>query len=273
MTEKVDFTGVEQTMLTTLYLRAWESRSKDSILRDHIAAEIVDRLDYDFSKLMMRGGAGNRFMLALRAKQLDEWAADFLRRHPDAVVLHLGCGLDSRAFRLDLPVGVRWFDVDLPDVIDLRRKLYPEPEGYRTIGSSVTETRWLDEIPTEYPVLIIAEGLLMYLTENENKGLLQQFTDRFSTGELLFDGFAPWVVRMTQRMSKSLARKGYPSYSTAIRDRREVERWNPRFRYIEDVPFASLFAKIPVRAYRITYRLMNTMPASRDFYRMFRFGF
>jgi hypothetical protein len=70
MMEKVDFTGMEQTMLTTLYLRAWESRSKDSILRDHVAAELVDRLDYDFSKLILRGGAGNRFMLALRAKQL-----------------------------------------------------------------------------------------------------------------------------------------------------------------------------------------------------------
>ncbi|MEV4115743.1 class I SAM-dependent methyltransferase [Nonomuraea sp. NPDC049695] len=273
MTEKADFTGVEQTMLITLYLRAWESRSKDSILRDHVAAQIVDHIDYDFSKLMMRGGAGNRFLLALRARQLDEWAADFLRRHPDAVVLHLGCGLDSRAFRLDLPAGARWFDVDLPDVIDLRRKLYPEPEGYQTIGSSVTEPRWLEEIPTEHPVLVIAEGLLMYLTEDENKRLLHQFTDRFSRGELIFDGFAPWVIRMTQRMSKRLARKGYPSYSTAIRDDREIERWNPGFRYIDDVPLASLFARIPVRSYRTVYRLMNAIPATRNFYRMFRFGF
>ncbi|MEU7748030.1 hypothetical protein [Nonomuraea sp. NPDC049158] len=124
-------------------------------------------------------------------------------------------------------------------MIDLRRKLYPEPDGYRT--------------------------------EDENKRILQQFADRFSTGELLFE--APWVVRMTQRMSKSLARKGYPPYWTAIRDRREIERWNPRFRYIENVPFTSLFAKIPVRVYRVTYRLMNTFPASRDNYRMFRFSF
>lgn len=273
MKEKADFTGVEQTMLVTLYLRAWESRSKDSILRDHVAAETVDRIDYDFSELMVRGGAGNRIMLALRAKQLDEWAADFLHRHPDAVVLHLGCGLDSRAFRLDLPTGVRWFDVDLPDVIDLRRKLYPDPDWYRVIGASVTEPSWLEEIPTRRPVLVIAEGLLMYLTEDENKRLLQQFADRFPTGELLFDGFAPWVVRMTQRMSKSLARKGYPAYSTAIRDRRQLEGWSSRFSYLEDVPLVSLSARIPAWGYRITYRLMDTVPPTRRFYRLFRYGF
>ncbi|MEV0831447.1 class I SAM-dependent methyltransferase [Nonomuraea rubra] len=273
MMEKADFTGVEQTMLATLYLRAWESRSKDSILRDHVAAELVDRLDYDFSKLMPHGGAGNRFMLALRAKQLDEWATDFLGRHPDAVVLHLGCGLDSRAFRLDLPAGVRWFDVDLPAVIDLRRKLYPEPDWYRTIGTSVTAPAWLEAIPAGRPVLVIAEGLLMYLTEDDNKLLLQQIADRFPTGELLLDGFAPWVIRMTQRMAKTLARRGYPSYSTAIRSGREIEKWSPRFRYLEGIPLVSLYAKIPLPVYRLTYRLMNAIPATRNFYRMFRFAF
>ncbi|GAA5051230.1 methyltransferase (TIGR00027 family) [Thermocatellispora tengchongensis] len=273
MKEKADFTGVEQTTLITLYLRAWESRSKDSILGDHFAAEAVKRIDYDFGKLMVRGGAGNRFTLALRSRQLDEWAADFLRRHPDAVVLHLGCGLDSRALRLDLPPRVRWFDIDLPDVIDLRRKIYPEPDGYRTIGASVTDPGWLDEIPADRPVLIIAEGLVMHLTENDNKRLFQQLTERFGTGELIFDGFAPWVIRMTQRMSKSLARRGYTPYWTAIRDPRDVERWNPRFTYIEDVPFVSLYARIPARVYRTAYRLMNTISVTRNFYRMFRFGF
>lgn len=273
MTEKVDFTGVESTMLVTLYLKALESRSKDSILGDHVAAEVVDRIDYDFAKLIPRGGMGNRFTVALRAKQLDDWATDFLRRHPDAAVLHLGCGLDSRAFRLDLPAGVRWFDIDLPDVIDVQRRLYPAPDWYRTIGASVTDPGWLEEIPAERPALIIAEGLLMYLTESDIGRLLHRLTDRFSTGELLFDGFAPWVVRTTQRLSKLLARQGYPPYSTAMRDGREISRWNPRFRHVESVAMVSQFAKVPVRGYRITYRLMDMTPATRDFYRLFRFEF
>jgi O-methyltransferase involved in polyketide biosynthesis len=272
MIDKVDFTGVESTMLVTLYLRAVESRSKDSILGDHAAAEAVDRIDYDFTKLVGRGALGNRFPVALRAKQLDEWAADFLHRHPDATVVQLGCGLDSRAFRLDLPAGVRWFDLDYPEVIKLRRRLYPEAAGDHTIGTSVTDPIWLDDVPTERPVLIIAEGLLMYLTESDIVRLLRRFADRFSTGEMLFDGLAPWVVRMSPLISKYVG-GGFPPYVTPIRDGREIERWNPRFRYLEGVPVASRFARIPVRGYRLTFRLMNAISATRNMMRVFRYEF
>lgn len=273
MTEKVDFTGIQSTMLVTLYLRAVESRSKNSILGDNIAAEIVDRIDYDFAGQVPRGGRGNRFMVALRAKRLDQWADAFLRRHPEAVVLNLGCGLDSRAFRLDVPEGVRWFDVDLPDVIGVRRRLYAEPDGYHMVGSSVTDPGWLDEIPAEGPALVIAEGLLMYLSGNDIEQLLHRIAARVGTGELLFDGFAPGVVRSTQRMSKLLARKGYPAYSTAFRDGREVEEWNAQFSYVEDTPLVSMFAAVPVRGYRLALRMMNAFPATRNFYRVFRFEF
>ena len=70
----------------------------------------------------MRPGS-NQYLVAMRAEQLDDWSTDFLRRHPDAVVLHLGCGMDTRAFRLDPPEAVQWFDLDQPNVIALRRKL------------------------------------------------------------------------------------------------------------------------------------------------------
>src|SRR5690349_14204327 len=123
--KKIDFNGVkwgsvQWTMLCTLYLRAYESRSGHSILADHAAAEAVDRIDYDFDRIKKYiNPSSNQFLVALRAKQLDLWAADFFARHPEAVVLHLGCGLDSRAFRLNPPAGVRWFDVDVPAVIEL----------------------------------------------------------------------------------------------------------------------------------------------------------
>ena len=77
-----------------------------------------------------------------------------------STVLHLGCGLDSRVFRIDPPATVRWYDVDLPDVIDLRRRLYPERHDYELIATSVTDLRWLDGIPADRPVLVVAEGLV-----------------------------------------------------------------------------------------------------------------
>ena len=123
----------------------------------------------------------------MRAEQLDDWSTDFLRRYPDAIVMHLGCGMDTRAFRLDPPETVQGFDLDQPNVIALRRKLYDDRDGYRMIGSSVTDETWLDEISTDRPMLMVAEGLVMYLTEPEVRTLLQRLTDRFGSGELVFD--------------------------------------------------------------------------------------
>ena len=105
--------SVEWTNLCTLYLRAYESRSPAPILGDTAAAEAVDRIEYDWARMRraMRPGS-NQYMVTMRAKQLDDWSTSFLRRYPNAVVLHLGCGMDTRAFRLHPPETVQWFDVD-----------------------------------------------------------------------------------------------------------------------------------------------------------------
>jgi O-methyltransferase involved in polyketide biosynthesis len=265
--EKIDVTGlngdgVTWTLLGTLYLRAWESRAERSILGDHYAAEALDRIDYDFTALNKRlRPQSNQFLVALRARQLDDWSTDFLVRHPDATVLQLGCGLDSRMLRLDPPTAVRWFDLDVPKVIKLRRRLYPERDHYQLIGASVTDTGWLREVPADRPVLIIAEGLLMYLAESDVRRLLQRLTDHFSSGELIFDGLAPWLTRVVK------------PFRWGIRDGRELEQWNPRLTCVAQVPLTTHFAKIPVRRYRILYRLGHAVPAWRTMLQEWRFTF
>lgn len=264
---KVDFRGIERksvpwTMLCTLYMRAYESHEENSILGDHAAAEAVDRIDYDFERMRRDvRPAGSQYLVALRAKQLDAWAGDFLGRHPDAVVLHLGCGLDSRAFRLDRPGGTDWFDVDVPQVIELRRLVYAEHDRYRMIAASVTDPAWLEEVPGGRPALILAEGLLMYLRGPDVRQLLQRLTDRFTTGELLFDAMPPSGERFSR-----IAHWG-------LGDPRELERWNPRLRYLEQTTSLAQFAKIPVARYRRLYRLCNAIPVVRGFNRLYRFAF
>lgn len=264
---RVDFTGVPWgsvgwTMLCTLYLRAYEARSPQSILRDHAAAEAVDRIEYDFDRMRRKlNPKGNQYLVALRARQFDRWTSDFLDRHPDAVVLHLGCGLDSRPFRLDRPAGVRWFDVDVPEVMDLRRQLYADSVDYRMLASSVTEAGWLDEIPTGRPTLVVAEGVLMYLTATEVGQLLRRLTDRFDHGELLFDGLPPLMARLSRIQH------------WGTHDAREVERWNPRMHRLERVSAFRRYADIPDPRQRRTFRLVNKLPWLRTFSRLFRFGF
>ena len=164
--EKVRLTKEQETYLATLYGKALDSHAEHPILGDTFADAVVRRIDFDFAKLHLPSGGA--ITLPMRAKHLDAWAREFLAAHPESTVLHLGCGLDSRVFRLDAPATVRWYDVDLPDVIALRRRLYPARHDTELIAASVTALPWLDGIAGDRggrPVLVVAEGLVMYLAE------------------------------------------------------------------------------------------------------------
>ena len=268
---KVDFTGVrwgsvEWTMLCMLYLRACESRLAHPILGDHFAAQDVARIDYDFRRIhRWVRPATNQFRVAFRGAQIDDWITDYLNGHPDAVVLHLGCGLNSRAFRMAAP-GVRWFDVDLPQIIALRRQLYYESETYRMVGSSVTDPGWLDQLPAGGPVLIVAEGLLMYLTPADVTELLHRLVDRFDTGELLADLLSEWGPRLSRVFTPGMIKWG-------TRDGREITRWDALLRLIEDSSVIAGFDKIPLTRQRSMYRMQYVIPATRNYDRLFRFAF
>lgn len=260
MTEaKVDFSSVrwgsvEWTNLVTLYLRAHESRSRRPILGDQAAAEAVDRIDYDFKRMQRTMvPAWNQYLVALRAKQLDDWCADFLQRHPDAVVLHLGCGLDGRAFRLAPPPSVLWFDLDQPHVIELRRRLYDDTEHYRMIGSSVTDPGWLEQIPAGRATLVVAEGLLMYVSECEVRQLLDRVIDRFDGGELLFDTLSPLSPKLSKVMTKGIIKRG-------IGNARDIQTWNPRLRFLERTSILAGYSEIESTPVRWIYQLASMSP-------------
>lgn len=263
--EKIDVAAlagdeVGWTLLGTLYLRAWESRGERPILGDRWAAEALARIAYDPAVLHRRTRPeSSQYLVGLRGRLFDDRCAAFLARHPDAVVLHLGCGLDSRAFRLDPPAPARWFDVDLPGVIAVRRQLYDDGDRYRMLAASVTEPGWLDEVPDDRPVLVVAEGLLMYLDEDDVRGLLVRLADRFTSGELVFDGMAPWLTRFV-----GPTRWG-------LRDGRDLEAWHPRLQLREQVPVGTGYERVASRAIRTIYRLGDRIPPWRRMLQVFRY--
>jgi O-methyltransferase involved in polyketide biosynthesis len=253
--ETVRLTGVRETLLFTLYMRALDARSSRPVLGDRWAVEVLDRIGgYDRLRVKLRA-IGNRHLMVLRASRLDAWARDFLTEHPDATVLSLGCGLDSRAFRLDVPDTVQWYDVDYSDVVELRGRLYPRRDNYHLIGSSVTEPDWLDEVPlTGGPVLVIAEGLLMYLTGDDVQRLLARITRRFERGELVFD-----VIGLSQRLADLS-----PYDMWACPDPHELERANPRLTLLEDAPVLAEYRRIPSAVFRALFGLVNLFPQTRN---------
>jgi O-methyltransferase involved in polyketide biosynthesis len=271
-TEKVHFTKEKETMLVTLYGRALETDANDPILRDPAAQEAVRRIDYDFVGLNVKWN--DIKAIAARAKMFDLWVEEYLADHPNAVVLHLGCGLDSRVFRIDPPSGVLWFDVDYPEIIELRHRLFPERAGYQMIGSSVTELAWLDQIPSDRPVLVVAEGLMYYLAEDDFKALLRRLVERFPSGQVMFDAISRLYLKM-QKTNVGISATGARMLS-GIDDPHELEQWEPKIKLITklsvmDQDFPNI-KKMP-GAMRLLLRTLALIPALRDMGLMLRYKF
>ena len=171
-------------------------RIQRPVLGDRFAKEAVGRLDYDWREIGITGRWAP--LVTVRTAQYDIWARQFLAVHEHATVVHLGCGLDSRVFRLNPGPGVEWYDVDYPAVIALREKIYPTRPRYHLVATSATDPSWLDQIPADRPVLLLAEGISMYLTEHEGVALLRRVVDRFPSGELQID-FYNWLGIRSQK--------------------------------------------------------------------------
>ena len=195
--EKVSLAGVQETALSILYSKALDSRRADSILGDRAADNALRRIDYDFGKLRIR--RADEKPAAARAKTYDAWVKRFLDVHPECVVLHLGCGLDTRVYRVNPPPTVEWYDIDFPGITELRRRLFPQREGLHTVAASITDPQLLDTIPGDKPVLVVSEGCTPYLPAADGIAMLRRIVAHFPSGELVFDGWSRAGVRRVAR--------------------------------------------------------------------------
>lgn len=228
-------TPIEDSLFVTLCCRALDNRSPRPVLGDALADRIVRTLGYDYEQLHI----DTNLMLnaALRAKKLDGIAAGFLARHPDAVGLDLGAGLDTRAHRIDPPSSADWYDIDFPAVIAARAGLVPERPNVHTISADLTQPDSLDAVPTGRPAIIVADGLMGFLSLEEVVSLLNRLTDRFPSGEIAFNSyptFAIWAIKHTRGTRSVADLIKFPGSD----DPHEPERWNPRLTLVEEILFA-----------------------------------
>ena len=215
--EKILLTKEQETLLIPLYSKAQDN----PILKDEKARQILEQVDYDFGRLKIP--QKTVVTLSIRARQLDVYTEEFIDLHPNALILHLGCGLDSRCQRVGRRESI-WFDLDLPDVIELRRKFYPESDTYHLIASSVTDLAWLDQVsPADRPVFVVAEGLMMYLQEGEVRDLILCLHQKFPGCSLVFDAFSQMTAERV-KAHPSLKKTG-ASVFWGIDDPHEIESW------------------------------------------------
>lgn len=265
-TEKIPFTREKETMLMTLNGRALQSQWKNPILRDPWAEEAMQHIDYDISKSYRGVGSWSMWskigctIIATRAATFDLLTNRYLADHPHATVLHVGCGMDSRVFRVDPPASVQWFDVDYPDVIDLRRQLFPERDAYHLIGAPLSDLRWLDEVPRNRPGLLIAEGVLHYLSESEVKALLNAVVAHFPGGQLIFDICNPFIVKRT---GSNVGGTG-ATYKWGLDDPQDIKQLEPQLELIKEYRPSEQagFSHFPLW-WRVPYRVQEISPTLR----------
>jgi len=229
-----DLDGVAETLLIPLYVRALESERSDGLLKDEKAVALVEEMGYDFSRVeRVKMDENDKAALILRNLEFDRHARDFLARNPQAVVVHIGCGLDPRFERVD-DGSVEWFDLDLPDVIEVRRK-YVGGEGprCRLLACSVLDEAWMETVDAlgPRPHLFMAEGVFMYLEEAQVRSLTLRLLGRFPGAELVFDTYSPflvWANNLRMKRSEFSAR-----YHFGLKHSTDLEGWGAGIRFLD----------------------------------------
>lgn len=269
--DKIVLTKEKETLLIPLYGKAMENKRKSPLIIDKMAVEIVNHVDYNFKSLKIP--EKTNIMMCLRAKLIDNFVKDFLEKNTGSVALHLGCGLDSRYNRIE-NASVDWYDVDFKDVIDVRRHFYEETDNYHFIGSSVTDYDWLEKIPSEKKeCIVIAEGLFMYLREEEIKTLINNLSDRIESFTLIFDSFSVYTAKKIKN-HPSIKKTG-ATIEWGIDNPEELMKWGTKIQLLEEKYLTSNEEiKNLDTTTRIMFKFANLFPMAKRAHRllMYRVG-
>ncbi len=225
--------GIPETMLITLWAKAAESDRPDPIFQDPKTKEIISRIDYDFERF--RGGWMVQVGVAVRSSLFDTAVRDFLSPGRKAVVINLGAGLDTRFERLKCDGLERWYDLDVPEAIEVRRRYFKENDRNRFISKSVFDYSWLDEIEDNgAPVLIIAEGMLMYFKEEEIRSLFRRLRGRFREAEMYFEVLSPFMAGKGRHHVSLKKMDSKVDFRWGLKDSRTIESWADGLEYVKE---------------------------------------
>jgi methyltransferase (TIGR00027 family) len=244
-----DLGDVAATSLITLYAHAMETQSAEPVLSDPKAVEVAGELsrrlagsDDPLVRTLVGGSLDPRLVvhIALRAKRYDDYVREFLAKSPGGVVVNIGCGLDSRFLRVDNG-RVIFYDLDLPEVIALKREFFEETDRYRFIASSVLDEKWIDRLKVhDGPFLFVAEGVFMYLEADAVKRLVVRLAEEFPGSDLVCEVVnAIWVREplrslMQFKLRRELHMGEDAVFRSGLRDGREPEEWHPGIRFLDE---------------------------------------
>jgi O-methyltransferase involved in polyketide biosynthesis len=234
MTDRININlgDVQKTLFLPLWGRAAETRKRKPMLVDETAVKIIDQVDYDFSQMTQNMDELSQIAWIKRSLICDQVIKKFLMSHPEGTIVNIGCGLDTTFERTDNG-KLTWYDLDLADVIDLRKQFVKESDRRKFIASSFLEKEWLEQIDTRENVLFIAAGVFYYFEETQIKDFIIRLANKFPGSEMLFDVCSPIGMRIANKKvveSSGLDEKSHLKWG--LENKKNIPAWDSRIKII-----------------------------------------
>ena len=234
MAEKIrlNLGDIQKTLFLPLWGRALESNKERPRLIDDTAVRIIDQIDFDFTKAAENLDDLTKIAWIQRSLISDRVIRQFLAHDPNGTVVNIGCGLDTTYTRVDNG-KLRWFDLDLPEVIELRAKFIEESERRTCMSSSFLDTAWFDQIEVESNVIFLSAGVFYYFTEDQIKSFMLQLLDRFPGSEIVFDVASEVGVKIANKKvieSSGLDESSYLKWG--LNRKEDILSWDSRISLI-----------------------------------------
>ena len=254
MKEKVNVTGVPETMVQTLYARAKETQKTNAKIKDEIAVKLVEKLDYDFSKADKDNAM--TYGVIARTIVLDRMVEQYFKKHENTVVVNLACGLDTRCYRM---VGkyMRWYNVDLQDTMKIRRQFLTETGPVYQIAKSAMDDSYVDDIDYHGEnVLVIIEGLTMYLCEKDIRKMFSIIERSFQKVTVMVETMSPFVVRHVKEKS---IEGSNAKFTWGVKNGTELQKIVPNFSILHEVSLVEGMKEL-----MSIYHVIGKIPAVRN---------
>ncbi len=228
---KVSLGQLQQTLFMPLWARAMETQKNMPLLIDNKAVEIIESIDYDFTAFNQNLENINIISWISRCKTYDQIINKFIIAHPNGTIVNIGCGMDTY-FERAINSSVKWYELDLPDVIELKRKFFIENDNRKFIAGSFFNTQWFDEINPKNEILFISSGVFCYFEEALIREFLISLVNRFPSSELLFDVTSATGLKVANNI---IIKAGFGEESLmkwALKNKEHILSWDKRIKLI-----------------------------------------
>ena len=189
--------SVNKTLYIPLYGKSYVSK-KGLFLDDKKAEEIWEAEEFSLKGKSKSKSKWLAYYMGVRSAVFDEWVKQQMTDLPNAVVIHIGCGMDSRVIRVGTE-NHKWYDVDFTEVIEERKRYYAETDNYKMIAGDARDCGWLTAIPEKKSAIVVMEGVSMYLTTDEMRTLTDSLCTHFESIMLLVDAYTSFAAKMSKR--------------------------------------------------------------------------